>query len=147
MAAALLSCAIMRALEREDYENQLKKQRKENAQKMEQIACSLLEEYNRERQNSEFPQGEAHDALLHEVPGFGGRNCLDLASSAKGIQFAKQPAFQTLTDKIWYGGIEGPCRKLLYILLCLPLFTIHIFIWPLEIFDLDDYLSKLVSLL
>ena len=147
LAASLLACAIMRALANEDFENQYDKERRENAKKMEHIACRLLEEYNSNSntEDSKFPEGEAHDALLHVVHALGRRTCLDLARSAGSIQFAKQAAFQTLTEKIWYGGIEGPTRKLLYIFFCIPIITLLIFIWPLEIIDLEDYLDDLVS--
>ena len=101
LAASLLACAIFRALERADYENQYDQQRRANAEMMENLACAVIQKYN------EDSEEKAYHALMHNVRGLGKRNCLDLARSAKAIKFATQAAFQSLTEKLWMGGIES----------------------------------------
>ena len=140
MAGSLLACAIIRALENANYENQYDNERHENAAKMEHIACKLLQEYN--KQSEEV----AYHALLHEVPALGDRNCLDLARSAGAKSFATQAAFKSLVDRFWYGGIEGPTMRLWFILFSLPIITLPIFLWifPFEMIKLEKYLNLLV---
>ena len=127
----------MRALERADFQNQYDKERKENADRMEYIACELIQQYN------SFGEEEAYHALMHEVPALGDRTCLDLARSAGAIKFASKAAFESLTDLLWYGGIVGPSRRFL-ILGGLPMFTFPLISMKLEIVDLKEYFSLLV---
>ena len=140
MAGALLASAIMTALKLEDYENQYDKERGENAAKMEQIACLLIQEYNKVSEQS------AYHALLHDVKALGDRNCVDLARSARAIKFATQAAFQSFVETLWYGGIEGPTNRLAYIWASLLVLPIPIFLWfTLEIEDVHKEFEIMVG--
>ena len=138
MAGALLACGIMKALARECFENQYDKQRIENAERMEHIACELLDQYNTESEEYAF------HALMHDVPALGARNCLDLAKSAGAIKFATRAAFESLVDKLWYGGIQGPSNRRWLVLFSLLFFPFLYF--KMEIVDLRKYFKNIVCI-
>ena len=128
----------MKALAEESFENQYDKQRRENAERMEHIACKLLDQYTKESEEYAF------HALMHDVPALGARNCLDLAKSAGAIKFATSAAFESLVDTLWNGGIVFPSYPkwlVLVILLIVPF--AH---WKLEIVDLRKYFKMIVCI-
>ena len=105
---------------------------------MEQIACELLDHYTKRSEE------EAFHALMHDVPQVGARNCLDLAHSARAITFATKAAFESLVDKLWYGGIVGPTKRWLIILLSLLIVPYFVTYHWLQFVDMKEYFKKIV---
>ena len=119
-------------------EDQYDKERLENAAKMEQIAIELLHQYTK------LSEEEAFHSLMHVVPQVGARNCLDLAHSAEAIKFARTAAFESLVDKLWYGGIVGPSNRFWLIFWSLPIILYPFLYWMFQFADLKKYFESIV---